>query len=114
MASQKNPSAQNKNDAPPDIEIFYDARDGGYWYRINGRYLKLGTKDIRMHLRTLGLRDDIYHKGLRELDYPLWDAQMRRIVDYAGPLAGHRVGLKHNSSGNIILVTQEVADIWEQ
>ena len=98
---------------PPKVEVFFDARDSGYWYQIKSRFLKLGAKDIRMHLRTLGLRDDLYHSGLREIDYPLWDAQMHRIVDYAGPLAGHRVGVYKNSSGNTILVTHEPSEFWE-
>lgn len=103
-----------KNDEPPKIEsLFFDSRDGGYWYEIKNRFFKLGTKDVRMHLRTRGLRDDIFHKGLRELDFPLWDAQMNRVVDYAGALAGHRVGVSRNSSGSVILVTQEVSDLWQ-
>ena len=98
---------------PPAVDIYFDARDSGYWYQIKSRFLKLGAKDIRMHLRTLGLRDDNYFTGLREIDWPLYDAQMHRVVDYAGALAGHRVGVKKNSSGTVILVTQETADLWE-
>lgn len=103
-----------KKETPPDVEVFFDGRDCGYWFRIADRYLKLGAKDVRMHLRTQGLRDDLYWKGLREVDYPLWRAQMDRIIDYAGPLAGHRVGIFQNSSGRRFLVTDEPAQLWAE
>ena len=97
---------------PPEVEIFFDARDGGYWYRVGDRYLKLGARDIKMHLRTLGLRDDNYFDGLPEDVWPMWNAQMKSLIDYAGPLAGHRVGVFKNSSGRCFLVTDEPA-LWD-
>ena len=107
-----------KTSKPPGVEVFFDGRDSGYFYRIKNRFLKLGARDLRMHLRTLGLREDYCPSewkapGLREIDYPLWEAQMKRVVDYAGPLAGHRVGCFTYSSGRAILVTEEPSGIWD-
>jgi hypothetical protein len=110
----KKADPKDKPSQPPDVEVFFDGRDCGYWFRVGGRYLKLGAKDVRMHLRTRGLRDDLYFKGLREVDYPLWQAQMERIIDYAGPLAGHRVGIFKNTSGRSFLVTDEATGIWDE
>jgi hypothetical protein len=108
----------NGKDKPPFVEIYFDSRDGSYWFKVNGRYLKLGTRDLRMHLRAShGLRDDIYTQtgngSLRETDFPLFDAQNNRVVDYAGALAGHRMGVHKNTSGNVFLVTQEPSGLWD-
>ena len=108
----------NKKEKPPFVEVHFDARDSSYWFNANGRFLKLGTRDLRLHLRAaFGLRDDIYvqtGKGsLREIDFPMYDSQMHRVVDYAGALAGHRMGIHKNSSGNVFLVTQEPSGLWD-
>jgi len=109
--------SKKSDPAPPKIPVYFDARDSSYWFEIAKRFVKLGTRDLRLHLRAAGLRDDIYiqtGKGsLREIDFPMYDAQLNRIVDYAGALAGHRIGNHKNSSGNVFLVTQEAAGIWE-
>ena len=99
---------------PPQVAVYFDARDAGYWYQIKSRFLKLGSRDLKMHLRTLGLGEMNFFQGLREIDYPLYDAQMNRVVDYAGALAGHRVGVSKSPSGNVILVTQETPDIFAE
>lgn len=102
---------------PPEIEVFFDVRDSGYWYRLNGRYLKLGSRDIRLHLRAShGLREDYCPTewkapNLREIDYPLWRSQEHAQIDYAGPLAGHRTGV-FNNGGHRLLVTEEPAALW--
>ena len=115
MAKSDKPKVP-KPQEPPNVEVFFDRRDESYWYRVQGIYLKLKTSNIRMHFRALGLREDKYVQtgqgSMREIDYPLWHAQMNRRIDYAGPLAGHRVGLIKNSSGNVFLVTDEPANLW--
>lgn len=103
---------QKAADQPPDVEVFFDGRDSGYFYRIKNRFVKLAKRDLQLHLRTLGLRDDIFWQSLREIDYPLWKAQTDRLIDYAGPLAGHRVGVHKNSSGRTFLVTEEAGGVW--
>lgn len=98
----------SKDDKPPEIPIFCDARDMSYWFQVGGRFLKMGARDLKMHLAVkFGLRPDVYFKGIPEILWPLYEAQEKRIVDYAGPLAGHRVGAFKNSSGGIFLVTQQ-------
>lgn len=106
-------NAKKPQPKPPHVEIYFDTRDSGFWYQVKGRFLKLGSKDIRMHMRPLGLGELAFFDGIREIDWPMYDAQCNRQVDYAGALAGHRLGVKRNSSGKVILVTQETTDIWE-
>jgi len=98
---------------PSKIEIFFDVRDGAYWYKLGGRYVALKKSDLQMHLRTIGLRDDIYFDGLRELDWPLWNSQLHAMIDYAGSLAGHRVGLFTDGSSRKFLVTDEANGPWQ-
>jgi hypothetical protein len=99
---------------PPEVEIFFDSRDGSYWYQINGRYVSLKRSDLYMHLRLKGLRDDLYYDGLRELDWPLYAAQNNRMIDYAGSLAGHRTGIFADGSGRKYLVTDEPKGVWDK
>lgn len=101
------------NQEPACAEVYYDSRGGNYWYRIKNRFLNLSASDIKMHLRTEGFRDDQYYHGLDELTWQLYSAQTNRVVDYAGPLAGHRVGLARTNSGKAILVTQEPAGVYD-
>lgn len=116
----KNPSkepAQSKQQNLPKVEVFCDARDTTYWYRVNGRYLRLGSRDLRMHLKAShGLKDTEWlffeGGGLRETDYPLWYAQNHSLIDYAGPLAGHRVGV-FEMGGRKFLVTEEPLQLWD-
>lgn len=97
----------------PDIPVFFDVRDSSYWYRIRKRFIKLGARDIKLHLRRSGLSEVEWIDGLRELDWPLWDAQTNKQVDYAGPLAGHRVGSFKCESGRVLLVTEEAPGLWD-
>jgi len=107
--------AKAKEDKPPtQVEVFFDSRDGAYWYKLHGRYVALKRTDLYMHLRAIGLRDDLFFDGQREIDWPLWRAQMERMVDYAGSLAGHRVGLFSDGSGRKSLVTDEACGVWEK
>jgi len=108
--------SDSKKEQPPKppehVEVYFDVRDGGYWYRLNGRYVKLKKADIQLHFRSMKLRDDIYHNGIREIDWPLWHAQNKRLIDYAGSLAGHRVGMFKDSAGRAFLVTDEAGGVW--
>jgi hypothetical protein len=108
-----NPKPKGENTLPA-IELFFDARGGGYLYRINSRFVSLGASDVRMHLRVLGFSSIEWKDGLREIDWPLYLAQTEHLVDYAGALAGHRVGLFQSTSGRAFLVTDEAGPVWEK
>lgn len=102
-----------KGDKPPSgIEVFYDVRDGSYWYRLSGRYVALKKSDILMHFRAAGLREDIFFDGQREIDWPLYNSQLNAMIDYAGALAGHRVGIFKDGSNRKFLITDEAANVW--
>lgn len=98
---------------PVHVEIFFDARDSSYWFRLNGRYVALGKSDLMMHLRAMGLRERIFFDGQREIDWPLWKAQVERLVDYAGPLAGHKTGIFTDGSGKKYLITDEARGVFQ-
>jgi hypothetical protein len=107
------PKQPKQNQPPEGVEVFFDVRDGGYWYRLNGRYVKLKKSDIHLHFRHMGLRDDLFFNGIREIDWPLWNAQVKRLVDYAGDLAGHRAGVFTDSGGRTYLAMNEARGVWE-
>jgi hypothetical protein len=94
------------------IDLFFDRRDSGYWYRIKDSFVKLGTRDVKLHLRQMGLSDVIYVEGLPQTDWHLWDCQMNKMISYAGPLAGHRVGV-FTSGERRCLVTEEPRGLWQ-
>lgn len=103
----------------PDVEVYCDARDISYWYKVGGRYLKLTSRDLRMHLRLdHGLQDNQWffaggdgNKPFRETEWPMVNAQKNWLIDYAGPLAGHRVGM-FGLGGRKFLVTEEPPELW--
>lgn len=103
-----------KADKPPSgVEVFYDVRDGSYWYKLSGRYVSLKKSDILMHFRAAGLREDIFFDGQREIDWPLYNSQLHSMIDYAGSLAGHRTGIFRDGSKRQFLITDEPANIWD-
>ncbi len=99
---------------PSHIEVFYDVRDGAYWYQLNGRYLSLKKSDLFLNLKsTHGLSHDGQRfDHLTPLDWVTFNAQHNRQIDYAGSLAGHRVGIFRDGSGRQYLVTDEARGIW--
>src|SRR5205823_6090845 len=54
-----------------------------------------------------------YIDGVKEIDWLFTWAETERVDDYAGPLAGHRVGI-YESGGLRYLVTTEAKGIWEK
>jgi len=106
--------SDKKSAKPPVIpDLYFDIRDESYWFKINGNFSPLKKSNIQMEFRTLGLRDDIYHDGLREIDWPLWNAMKNRRINYAGSLAGHRVGIFSDGSGRQYLVTDEARGVFD-
>lgn len=114
MAKNALSNKRGDEEPPHQVEVFFDIRDGSYWFRLNGRYIALRKSDLQLHLRsTFDLSDKIYFDGLRELDWPLWNAQMHRMIDYAGSLAGHRTGNFTDSAKRNFLVTDEAQGVWD-
>lgn len=101
---------------PDYIEVFYDVRDGAYWYRLNGRYITLKKSELFMQITK---QYNITHKGnplenLSPLDWIVANAREHRQIDYAGGLAGHRIGLFKDGSGRQYLVTDEAKGVFDE
>lgn len=110
-------------DAPkslrPELTLYFDIRDGSYVTHLNNRYITMNKADHQMRFKALGLRDDCYIKtrdmgSLREIDYPFYTAQNERMIDYAGPVAGRRVGVFEDSARRKFLVTDEATGVWDK
>lgn len=103
--------------APSHVELYFDERDGSYWYRLNGRYISMKKSDLQMHLRTLGLSEINWitqgEGHLKEIDWPFWNALANHGVAYAGSLAGHRVGVYRDGASRAYLVTDEASGVWD-
>jgi hypothetical protein len=95
------------------LEIYFDARKGTYWVRFPGagRFLNLDARNVKLHLMREGARIDSEDEwGLKTGDRILTNAQIDRCCDYAGPLAGHEVGLRI-VQGKRVLVTSEAQPV---
>lgn len=111
-----NPKKPEANRPLPDVEIFYDARDKGYWFKPADRFLNLSSSDLKMHLKTKGFQENDYRnefKGLDSMQHVMIKAQIENVVDYAGPLAGHKSGLYKTTGGTFILVTRDNPVLYE-
>ncbi len=100
---------------PTHIEVFYDVRDGAYWYQLNGRYITLKKSELFMQITK---KFNITHKGnpvenLSPLDWIVANSREHRQIDYAGGLAGHRIGLFKDGSGRQYLVTDEPRGVFD-
>jgi|KBSSwiStaDraftv2_1062776.scaffolds.fasta_scaffold02962_26 hypothetical protein len=105
---------KDRDSAPPEhIEVFMDTRDSSFWYRLKGRFVNLGQSQLKLHFRTLGLKDTRYFNGIQEIEWPFWNAMNTRLIDYAGSLAGHRSGTFRDGSGRLFLVTDEAGGVWD-
>lgn len=92
-------------------EIYFDAGGKGYWLSLpSRRFLCLEKKDVGVHLIHAGLDTSQQSGPLGVLDRAFLISRLERAVDYAGPLAGHRIGPFVTSSGNRILVTSEARE----
>jgi hypothetical protein len=78
----------------------------------------MSKADIKDHLKSdkCGLRDNqkdrVYVDGVPEIDWPFVHAQFHKVIDFTGPLAGHRVG-PYTSQGKTFLITHEAAGVWD-
>lgn len=102
----------------PECQLYFDTRDGSYLAPLNGRFIVMKKNDIMMRLRALGLSDKemIFTKTngtIRQTDYPFYEAQNQRMIDFSGPIAGRRVGTFKDSVGKSYLVTDEASGVWQ-
>lgn len=105
--------AANGGKPPQKIEVWYDDFGKTYLYNLQGRLRVLPKSEIKLHLQSVGLSNQVYFDGVTEADWPFLHALNDRFVDYAGSLPGHRVGLFKDASGRRILVTDEAAGVFE-
>lgn len=93
--------------------LFYDQRSGQYFLKLkSGSFLQLATGDAKLHLKEAGLSTDEYIGNLNEIEKCFFVAQTERCVDYAGPLAGYRVGEFLTADGRRVLVTSEPKGVF--
>lgn len=91
--------------------LYFDEDKGDYFMRFgsDNDFAKLGKADAKMHLRRLGLDDSDRVKGVTEIESHFIQAQIRRRVQYVGPIAGYRAGDFKTSAGDLVLVTRGVS-----
>lgn len=73
--------------------------------RNGERFLQLDGANCRLHLKHAGCSSEVVAKNLTEIEAELVGAQLKRSVDYAGPIAGHKCGPFVAPSGQVALVT---------
>jgi len=96
----------SKSDKFP--EFWFDSKKSVYWLKLDsGQYIALSSREVISHLRFREISglDKESSYGLKQWDRELVLCRENRSVDYAGPLAGHPIGLFVTQSGQRILVT---------
>ncbi len=97
------PAPPERSGPPAGIQLFFDTRDGSFWFRgVGGVFVNHAKASWQLHFRTTGLRDDVKFNGISELEWPFWNAEFRdaeRHINHAGPLAGHQAECSAMSAG---------------
>lgn len=118
MAEKKSDAPKAQPKPPSHIPVFYDARDGSYLLQVSGRFLVLGKSELKMHLIAAGLNEKVWHDAddgrLDEFNWILWNAHKTRMIDYSGPLAGHKGGIFTDGSQRKYLVTDQAHGVWDE
>jgi hypothetical protein len=83
--------------------------DIGLGGALSENWTPMKKSDLKLHFRKLGVRDMPF-QNVSMLDWPIGLAQSSRQVQYAGPLAGHQIGV-FKKAGCSYLITDE-AEIW--
>jgi hypothetical protein len=98
-------SAVRSDQHPEPFDACYDPTRKCYWIPNNrGEMIEITETSLQRHLASGGFSNDD-SAGLSQLAEEIIRIQREQDVLYAGPLAGHRVGLKE-ICGQRILVTR--------
>ena len=93
-------------EGPASVEAFYDPAHKCYWITNDrNEMIEINENSMRMHLMKMGVSSGAEKGELSEVDSWLVKIQTRQDVLYAGPLAGHAVGVKE-MCGQRILITR--------
>jgi hypothetical protein len=88
----------------PLDDLHYDPNSGQWWIRNAwGDYAQINSDRVRTHLTEHGVSHVKDQTGSSDLDRELLRRTRDTLIEYAGPLAGHRAGLY-----GTILVTRSV------
>jgi hypothetical protein len=93
--------------APP---AYYYVVTKGYWLpTVSGRYIELFRSDLEDHLVAAGLSPQAA-KGqwLSPVDRCILNIQQHWSVDFAGPLAGHRMGFVQMGQTRCLITSEPV------
>lgn len=108
---QSKPIPPMSKKLPP---IYFDKRKSDYWFKHPaGPFLNLDGRAVKLQLMGLGhyLDGENADTGLKDGDKILVDTMNENAVDYAGPLAGHKIGIVKTMDGRRCLVTTECKPI---
>lgn len=106
-----------KTEDPIIPPIYFDEDKGDYFMQLTFDhkvddamdFRKLRKSDAKLHLRRLGLDDEDRVKGLTATECVFIQSQIKRSVQYVGPLAGYKAGSFKTSAGDLVLVTRGVS-----
>lgn len=101
-------------DQPKTPPIYWETRKGELWFQPPGKaeYLRLESRMMKLQLMNLNFNIEIVgQNGIKAGDAKLLEAVNKNTVAYAGPLAGHKIGLLCLQSGQHVLVTSEAKPI---
>lgn len=96
-------------------DLFYSA--SGFWLRAGSRFLPVDKGDLEnlcAHQRVLDGHTIKDTPGLTTFQTLKARVITEHFADYAGPLAGHRVGCFETTDGRKILVTTEPRDVFAE
>lgn len=97
-------------------DCYFEPKSGGYWLKFcNGQFVQLGVADLKLHLMHHGIgKQDSKVFGVTKAESFIFKTQTENFVDYAGPLAGYRIGLHKLNDGSRALVTSEPFDVFDE
>lgn len=92
--------------------LFYDKRDGAYWFLLDGEWTPLKKADLRVHFEKAGIPDIPYDGLSSALKWPTWYAQTYSKVDYAGSISGNRAGIRIVSRKKYLVTDEADPAVW--
>jgi hypothetical protein len=94
--------------------IYYDHRAQTYWFKPEGNFwIKQRLEDVKRKLGLIGFSSAHKSGKPSEVDFRVQNIVENQSVEFAGPLAGHRMGF-YQEFGQRLLVTSSPAIIEPQ